>query len=142
MRKLLTLLAVLGLASFGLVACGGDDDDTGTEAATTATTTAAGGGGGGGGTISISADPDGALAFTTTSVKAPAGNDTVKFDNPATLSHDVVIEDANGNEIARTDVISQGSTTTTAQLEPGEYTYFCSVDGHRDAGMEGTLTVK
>lgn len=143
MKKLLVLLSVLALAALGLAACGGDDDDaSATEASTTTTTEAGGAGGGGGGTISVSADPDGALAFTETSLEAPAGNDTVEFDNPASLSHDVVIEDADGNEVARTDVISQDTTTTTAKLEPGDYTYFCSVDGHRDAGMEGTLTVK
>lgn len=141
MRKLLALIAVLALAAFGFAACGDDDDDggTATEAATTETADT---GGGAGGTISVTADPDGAFAYTETSLEASAGENTVEFDNPASLSHDVVIEDTGGSEVARTDVISGDSTTTTAQLEPGEYTYYCSVDGHRDAGMEGTLTVE
>ena len=77
----------------------------------TTETTEAAGGGGGGGTVAISADPDGALAFTETALTAPAGAITVEFDNPASLGHDVVIEDADGNELARTDVITGDSTT-------------------------------
>jgi plastocyanin len=142
MRKLLVLISVLALAAFALGACGGDDDEDTAASDTSATQTTSGTGEGAGGTISISADPDGAIAYTETSVTAPAGDDTVEFDNPASLSHDVVIEDPDGNEVARTDVIAQDTATTTAQLEPGEYTFFCSVDGHREQGMEGTLTVK
>ena len=82
------------------------------------------------------------LAYTETEVTAPAGNDTIEFDNPASLGHDVVIEDDDGNEVAKTDLIASSTTTTTADLKPGTYTFFCSVPGHRDAGMEGTLTVK
>ena len=67
---------------------------------------------------------------------------TIEFNNPSSLTHDVVIEDADGNEVASTDMIAGGTTSTDAKLDPGTYTYFCSVDGHRDAGMEGTLTVK
>ena len=142
MRKLLVLTSVLALATFALGACGGDDGEDTAASDTSATQTTSGTGEGAGGTISVSADPDGAIAYTETSLTAPAGDDTVEFDNPASLSHDVVIEDADGNEVARTDVIAQDTATTTAQLEPGEYTFFCSVDGHRDQGMEGTLTVK
>ena len=47
-----------------------------------------------------------------------------------------------GQEVAKTDVISEGSDTAKATLEAGEYTFFCSVPGHRQAGMEGTLTAK
>ncbi|MQA75858.1 MAG: hypothetical protein GEU88_16250 [Solirubrobacterales bacterium] len=145
MKRLALILSLLVLAALGLAACGGDDDDNGTEteAAGSATTTTTGGGGGGtGGTISVEADPDGELAYTESTLSAAAGDDTIEFSNPASLGHDVVIEDADGNEIARTDVITDDTTTATAKLEAGEYTYYCSVDGHRDAGMEGTLTVK
>jgi plastocyanin len=143
MSKLLTVIAALSLAAFGLAACGGDDDET--TAATTeteATTTAAGGGGGGGGTISFEADPSGALAYAQTEVSGPAGDDTIDFTNDSSTPHDVTIEDSNGSQVAQTDTISGDSTSTTANLAAGTYTFFCSVDGHRAAGMEGTLTIK
>ena len=53
-----------------------------------------------------------------------------------------MIEDSSGKEIAKTDVITGDTATTEATLEAGKYTYFCSVPGHRQAGMEGTLTAK
>jgi plastocyanin len=145
MNKLFALLSVLALTAFGLAACGGGNDESSssTSASTTeSTSTTAGGGGGAGGTVSISADPGGALAFTTDSVSTKAGDVTIKFDNPSSTGHDVVIEDADGNEVARTDVITGDSAETTATLEAGDYTFFCSVDAHRDAGMEGTLTAQ
>jgi plastocyanin len=143
MKKLALVLSLLALAAFGFAACGGDDDDDDTtEATTEATTTEAGGGGGGaGGTVSISADPGGELAFEQDSVSAPAGEVTIDFTNDSSTPHDVVVEDDSG-ELARTDVISDSSTSASAQLEPGEYTFYCSVDGHRAAGMEGTLTAE
>jgi plastocyanin len=82
------------------------------------------------------------LAFTKTEITAPAGDDTISFDNPSSTDHNVQIEDANGNDIAGTDTISAGKTSTTADLKPGTYTFYCSIPGHREAGMEGTLTVK
>ena len=143
MRKLAPLFAVLVLAALGLAACGSSSDTTSsTSTSTSAASTSTTASGGSGGTISIEADPSGALAFTKTSISAPAGNDTLDFNNPASLGHDVVIEDSGGNEVARTEVITGSSTSTTADLKAGTYTYFCSVDSHREAGMEGTLTVK
>jgi len=146
MRKLALMLTVLALAALGIAACGDDDDEDTTAAetteATTEETTAGGGGGGEGGTVSLTADPDGALAYEETSASVPAGEVTIEFDNPASLGHDVVVEDDSGSELIRTDVISGDSTTASGTVEPGEYTYYCSVDGHRAAGMEGTLTVE
>ena len=142
MRKLAALIAVLVLAALGLAACGSSSDTTSSTSTSAAASTSTTASGGGGGTISIEADPSGALAYTSSSLSAPAGSDKVEFNNPASLGHDVVIEDSGGNEVARTDVITGDSTSTTADLKAGTYTFFCSVDGHRDAGMEGTLTVK
>lgn len=144
MRKLVLLVALGILAPLALTACGGGDDET-TTAQTTPTTTPAGGGGGGGGgseTISLSADPSGAFAYEQTSLSAQAGNDTINFDNPAPIGHDVCVEDSSGNEVGCSDVITQDKTSLTVNLKAGSYTYFCSVDGHRAAGMEGTLTVE
>jgi len=144
MRKLALLVAVGLLASLTLAACGGGDDN-GTTAQTTTTQTttqAGGGGGGGGGTVSLSADPSGALAYQETSLTAKAGNDTIDFDNPAPLDHDVCVEDSSGKQLGCSDTVTEGKASLTLNLKSGTYTYYCSVDGHRAAGMEGTLTVQ
>jgi uncharacterized cupredoxin-like copper-binding protein len=67
---------------------------------------------------------------------------TIDFDNQQSLQHDVKIEDSSGQELGGTDLVSSGTATATVDLQPGSYTFFCSVPGHREAGMEGTLTVK
>lgn len=137
--RLLATLVVAIVAAVGIAACGGGDD-TATEPTETAaadTTTS-----GSGETVSFEADPGGELAYTETEVTANAGNATIEFTNDSSVPHDVVIEDADGNEVARTEVITGSSETTTADLKPGTDTFYCSVPGHREAGMEGTLTVK
>jgi uncharacterized cupredoxin-like copper-binding protein len=151
MKKLVAFL-VLSLAALTLVACGGGGDDSSSTTATNGggeTTAAAGGGGkeegGAGGsasTLTFEADPGGNLAYTATSATAKAGKVTVEFDNPQSLTHDVQIEDSSGKEVGGTELIADGSDSATVDLEPGTYTFYCSVPGHREAGMEGTLTVK
>ena len=141
MAKFLTVIAALAVAALGLAACGGGDDTTTAAATETeATTTAADGGGGG--TIKFEADPSGALAYTETEVSGPAGDDTIEFTNDSSTPHDVTITDDGGNQVAQTDTISGDTTDATANLAPGTYTFFCSVDGHEAAGMKGTLTIK
>jgi plastocyanin len=81
------------------------------------------------------------LAFNTTKLSAKAGKVTIDFKNPSALEHNVVIEQ-NGKELAGFEPITEGEESETAELKPGTYTFFCSVPGHRPAGMEGTLTVK
>jgi plastocyanin len=146
MRKLVLLVALGLLASLALAACGGDGDDETTADTTTPTTTTTqaggGGGGGGGGTISLSADPSGAIAYEQASLSGQAGNTTIDFDNPAPLAHDVCVEDPNGDEVGCSDVVTDDKTSLTVNLEPGTYTFYCSVDGHRAGGMEGPLTVE
>ena len=55
--------------------------------------------------------------------------------------HDVAVE-KNGQELAKTELITGETTSVTADLQPGEYVFYCSVPGHREAGMQGTLSVK
>jgi plastocyanin len=149
MKKLAAFLA-LALASVALVACGSSGDNA-TTASTTGTATnggaagatTAGGNSAATETINLEADPDGQLAFTSDSLTAKAGNVTIAFDNPAPITHDVAVEDSAGNEVGQSDLIAQSSTNLVLKnLKPGTYTYFCTVPGHREAGMEGTLTVK
>lgn len=144
MKKASVLLVAIALALFGLAACGDDDDDgdTSTAAEETTATEPADSGGGAGATIEISAAADGSLAFDQTDIEATAGSNTLNFDNPAALSHDVEVESADGQEAGKTELISESSTSTTVDLKPGEYTFYCTVPGHREGGMEGTITVK
>jgi plastocyanin len=132
-RRALPLVLVLAAFVLALSACGGSSSSSTTPATT------GGGGGEGGSTVKISADPSGALEYEQTDVSATAGSITIDFTNMSSLPHDVTIE-GNGASGA-TDEITDSTTSTTVDLEPGTYTFFCSVDGHRAAGMEGTLTV-
>jgi plastocyanin len=141
MRKIALALAVLALVAAG---CGGDDDDGGGAESTpapTQTEAPSGGGGGGGSTVSVAADPSGQLAYEPTSLSAEAGEVTIEFTNEASVPHDVVVE-RDGEDLGETEEITESSTSATVELQPGEYTFYCSVPGHRDAGMEGTLTVE
>jgi plastocyanin len=170
MKKLIPLFALI-LAALALAACGSDsssDAETGAagvveeaedkageagekaeevgeegkEKAEEAKQEAEGGSEGSGSTIEVEADPSGNLSFTTDNATAKAGKDTVNFTNSAPVPHNVVIEDENGKELGGTEVITESSASAEVDLKPGTYTYFCSVPGHRQAGMEGTLTVK
>jgi plastocyanin len=91
-------------------------------------------------TLKLAADPS-AIAYDQTELSAKAGKVTIDFTNPSPLEHNVVIEQ-NGKELAGFEPIAEGEESETADLKPGTYTFFCSVPGHREAGMEGTITVK
>lgn len=161
MKKLVPLFALL-LAALALAACGGGDGDTSPaggavedvedkagevkddaeDKAGDAKDEAEGGSAGSGTAIDIEADPSGQLAFTADELSAEAGKDTVNFTNSSPVPHDVRIESSGGEDVGGIEVLSEGSESATVNLKPGEYTYFCSVPGHRQAGMEGTLSVK
>ena len=138
-RPLVAVVAALVLAVFALAACGDDEESTPTTAAeeTTSSTAASGGS-----AIAVEADPSGALAFTENELTGEAGSDTIEFDNQSSTPHNVYVEDADGNVVAETDTVTGDSAEASADLEAGTYTFYCDVDGHREAGMEGTLTVK
>jgi len=146
MARFLLILLLCLVAALGVAACGGDDDGGGDTAATDTTatetdTTAQGGGGGGGETVEVAADPGGELAFVQKSLSAPAGRATFELTNESSTPHDFAVEQ-DGNDVGKTDVITGDTASVDLDLEAGEYTFYCSVPGHRQAGMEGTLTVE
>ena len=159
MKKALLVALALVVASLGLVACGGSDDSGSTSAPETqAESTAESGGDEGAGNaggaeaeggsagsasvVDIEAAEGSSLAYTTDSAKAAAGKITLNFTNPQPIPHDVDLEDASGEDVGETELIAEDSDSIELNLKPGTYTFFCSVPGHREAGMEGTLTVK
>jgi plastocyanin len=90
--------------------------------------------------LKLAAEPD-AIAYDTTQLSGKAGKVTIDFDNPSALTHNVCLEGASGEQIGCSDTISQSTASLAENLKPGKYTFFCSVDSHRQTGMEGTLTV-
>jgi plastocyanin len=115
---------------------------TPTTSSATSSTPAPAAGGASGGTLSLAADPEGQLKFDTTSLSAKAGKVSIDFTNKAPLAHNVTIESSSGAAVGATPTFEGGSKTLAVSLKPGTYKFYCSVPGHRQAGMEGTLTVK
>ncbi len=93
-----------------------------------------------GGTVKLAADPV-QLLYDTKKVSSKPGKVTIDFDNPAQIEHNVAVAEGN-NVIGQTDLITASKTSISIELAAGSYTFFCTVPGHREAGMEGTLTVK
>jgi uncharacterized cupredoxin-like copper-binding protein len=90
--------------------------------------------------LKLAANKQGQLEYNTKLLSAKAGQVTIDFSNSAPVEHDVVI--AQGSSVVgQTPVFTGGSKTLTLNLKPGTYTFYCSVPGHRQAGMEGTLTI-
>jgi plastocyanin len=152
MRKIVVTFALIAAAALALAACGGSSSSSSSSSNPAPTSTSSGGGGGGGGgggaaaaggsTVDISADPSGQLAFQEKSVSAKAGKVTVDFTNQAPLAHNVTIADSGGKVLGATNTITGSTASASVNLKPGNYTFYCSVDGHEAAGMKGTLTVK
>ncbi len=92
--------------------------------------------------LSLEANREGQLKYNTTSLTANAGKVSIDFSNMSPLGHNVTIESSSGKVEGATTTFQGGSKTLTLNLKPGTYKFFCSVPGHRMAGMEGTLTVK
>ena len=131
-RTLATLAAVLLLA---LAGCGGDDESSGSSSG------GGGGGGGGGQQIALSAPADGSLKFDKTELEADAGTVTINFDNQSSSTPHAVQIQGNGVD-EESDTVTGAKTSVTADLEAGEYKFFCPVGTHASQGMGGTLTVK
>ena len=137
MRRTLLALALTGTL---LAGCGGDDEEPAATPAATAEEPAAGGGGSGD-TLAVSSPADGSLKFDQTELTAPAGTVTIDYDNPSGVPHAVAIEGDGVDAVGET-VTDAKAPPLTAELKAGTYTFYCPVGQHREAGMEGQLTVE
>ncbi len=149
MPKTTALATSAAILVLGLSACGGGSSTTSRSvsstpavapsAPTSSTTTS------GGQTITalnLAADPSGGLKFTKSSLTAKAGKVKIQFTNATPLGHNLTIQQgSNGPVIGATPTFTGATKTLTVNLKPGTYTFYCSVPGHRAAGMKGTLTV-
>ncbi len=90
--------------------------------------------------LNLATNPEGQLSYNTKQLSAKAGTVTITMANASPVEHNVTI--AEGSKVlGATPSFTGGSKSVTLKLKPGKYTFFCSVPGHRQAGMEGTLTV-
>jgi plastocyanin len=133
-------LAVIAVALAALTACGGDDGGdaaaTTSAAAPTAEESATDAAQG----QALTAT-EGEMFIELSTEELSAGTYTIEVVNDGSATHDFVVE-RDGDDVAGTDTIAPGSSTTLeVDLEPGEYVFYCSVGNHRDMGMEVTVTV-
>jgi plastocyanin len=88
--------------------------------------------------VQIPTDPTGQLAYQFKSATAKAGKVTVESKNDSSVPHDIAIQGGPAGPVVQ----GGGTSKITANLKPGSYTFYCTVPGHEQAGMKGTLTVK
>ncbi len=94
-----------------------------------------------GGKLEIPTDPNGQLAYLVSAATAPAGQLTINSKNASSTPHNIAISGPGANAAGK--VIANGATSTVSvTVKPGAYQFFCTVPGHRQAGMQGTITVK
>lgn len=138
--RLLTLLAALLAGVLLLGACGGDDDDDAAPADDDAEETASEASedeGDEGAAVVVKATE---FAFDPDSLNIKAGEaTTITLENGGAVEHDFTVDEADFKILAKATETTEGELTVD---EAGEYTWYCSVPGHRQAGMEGTLVVE
>jgi plastocyanin len=133
---------LLVFAAFSAAGCG-DDNGGGSTAPTPAPAPSPPSAGGAKTrqTLILTADPGGALKFDKTSLSASAGTVRIVLKNPSSVPHAIELE-GNGIEEEGKTVTKGGISDVTADLRAGTYEYYCPVDNHKEAGMEGKLTVR
>jgi plastocyanin len=132
----MTLLAVT--AVLALAGCGGSDEKSSGSSSSSSNSNSSASSGGGE-TLKLAADKS-ALKFDKSSLTAKAGKVTLEMSNPSQVPHAVAIK-GNGVDVDGKTIGNGETSTASADLKPGTYTFYCPVPGHEAAGMKGTLTV-
>jgi plastocyanin len=141
-RAVMAISATLFLGAIGsAIISGALEEEEGEEAEAAAAEEEVAGAAAPGQELELSAEPSGDFAFDTTELEAGSGNVSLTMENPSPVEHNVSLEGEGVDEEGET--VGEGeSSTVSAELQPGDYTFYCSVPGHREGGMEGTLTVE
>jgi plastocyanin len=93
-------------------------------------------------TLDVSSPSDGGLVFTPDGLQAKPGNVTIDYTNPSPVPHSIAVATANGNVLGQVQPFANGKQSVQlTDLAPGKYVFYCTVPGHREAGMQGDLTV-
>jgi plastocyanin len=95
-----------------------------------------------GGKLNIPADPNGRLLYVFKNAEAKPGALTLSAPNPSTVPHNIALEGGGINEIGPVGQGGRFVSTIQVTVKAGEYTFYCSVQGHRQGGMVGKLTVR
>jgi plastocyanin len=106
------------------------------------TVSGSGGGGGASTTLNVTSPADGGLVFDPNGLTAKPGNVTITYDNPSPVPHSIAVATSNGNVLGEVQPFAQDKQSVDlSNLAPGKYVFYCTVPGHREAGMQGDLTV-
>ena len=90
----------------------------------------------------VSSPADGGLVFEPNGLMAKPGNVTITYDNPSPVPHSIAVATSNGNVLGEVQPFTNNKESVQlSNLAPGSYVFYCTVPGHREAGMEGNLTV-
>ena len=92
--------------------------------------------------LDVSSPSDGGLVYQPNGLQAKPGNVAITYNNPSQVPHSIAVATSNGNVLGQVQPFTNGKQTVTLNnLQPGKYVFYCTVPGHREAGMQGDLTV-
>jgi plastocyanin len=127
----------IALAALAAAGCGGSSKTTSSAPEGTSSVSASGAA-----PLKLAANTEGELRYDASTLTTRSGTVTIEFTNKAALPHNVTVSNAAGSVLGSTPTFQGGTRALTLNLKPGSYKFYCTVPGHRAAGMEGTLTVR
>ena len=123
-----SFLLVLGATSMAVVTAGEDTHQGEAAAAVT-------------GEFDLAADPSGTIAYDKSQGTVEAGTVTIKLTNESSLDHNVAVAQGS-RQLGVSPTIKGSVTELKVDLPAGTYEFYCTIPGHRQAGMQGTLTAR
>lgn len=120
MHRSVRLLAAVALSAVLVAACGGAASPAPTPQTVAVTAT------------EFKFDPSAISVSTGSAI-------TISLTNGGTIEHDFTIDALNAKVLVKAGEIAEAKL---GDLAAGTYDFYCSIPGHKEAGMVGTLEVK